>query len=236
MKDEIVINDWRLVVAVLVEVTYVVFTRTWLPEHFKDVIELEWLTTACRIVAALIFWWLFRDAIKSVTPSPQRVKGIGLFVLAMVIVCLVPLIFSAYPPSTRMRLVFGLTSIVVAVKEELFYRGILQRALIRQYGLGVGFIVCNVIFVLYHFGAQSFALWGLVELFSMGCILGMTYLVFGSLLWPIVLHGIYDAAWSLGPLGDRPDNMLRIPFFAVGLALVWFWWRRNHQPSEGRKR
>lgn len=150
--------------------------------------------------------------------TPALAGGLALLLL-------VPLLFyGGYPADGAYRLTFALTSVVVAIREEVLYRGIVQRLLERRWGALAGLVLSNILFVLYHCGAQPFSISGVCELFAMGCVLGLLYAVTGSLLAPIALHVVYDALWSAGPLLDTPlADPLRIPLHLAGLGLVAAW-------------
>ena len=53
----------------------------------------------------------------------------------------------------------------------------------------------NVVFTLYHYGAWEFTTSKVLELFFVGCFVGLLYRGTGSLIIAIVFHSIYDAIW-----------------------------------------
>jgi membrane protease YdiL (CAAX protease family) len=215
----------RLMAAIAVEIVYLVFTRTWLRAHFSG-IELEMWVTACRLVSLCADWLLFRGFLAQAgiqrASRPTMLLWCGIALLFMV-----PLLFhGGYPADYTYRVIFALTSVVVAMREEVFYRGVIQGLLERRFGLLVSLLVSNAAFVLYHYGVHPFTASGIIELFAMGCVLGVMYSVTGSLLAPIALHAAYDAMWSLGPIvAHPPPDILRIPFHLLGAALVLTWMR-----------
>jgi len=218
----------RVLLAVVIELAYAVGTRTWLRAHVEGV-ERELLVSVCRLATLAVYWVLFKEVILSRPPSeaPRRTP---LLVLGVLPLFLVPLLFDGgMPGDATTRAVFAITSMIVAVREEVLYRGVLQNLLERRCGRLAALLLSNVVFTLYHYGAQPFTAFGLVELFSMGCVFGLIYGKNGSLMIPIVLHAAYDAAWSLGPLITTPlGDGWRIPFFLSGLGLVAAWgWPRT---------
>jgi len=106
----------------------------------------------------------------------------------------------------------------------VFYRGIAQRLLERRFGLVGALSASNVLFVLYHIGAQPLSMFVQIEIFVGGCIFGMIYFVSGSLLAAIALHTAYDAFYAfsplLGPGIDRPWLAL-LQVSALLLCVVW---------------
>ncbi len=202
-----------------------VFSRGWLRTHFSG-IELELLVTACRLASLAAYGWLFREFLFQTQierpPRPTFLLYCGIASLLMV-----PLLFfGGYSSDLSSRVIFAITSIVVSCKEEVFYRGIVQSLLEKRFGFPVAIISSSVVFVLYHFGAQPFTVIGIEELFTMGCVMGILYKATGTLIAPIVMHGMYDAMWSIGPiLAYPPPDIFRIPFHLLGAILVFAWAR-----------
>jgi uncharacterized protein len=88
-----------------------------------------------------------------------------------------------------------LVAALAGIGEELLFRGVVQMGL-ERWGLGTSLIVSNIIFALCHAITVTYA----VLAFGMGLFLGLL-LVFvnGSLLAPMLTHGLYDffAFWVL---------------------------------------
>ncbi len=163
---------YRLICAALVELIYCLITRVWLPARYQG-IELEVLTTAGRLVSLLLFFLLFRQLIFSKSPQPRKALH-PLALLVMVLVLLIPVFVGDYGlPNVAIQTVFAVTSVAVAFKEEFLYRGVLQNILEGRLGLWWALVLSNIVFTLYHYGAQPFTAWNLTEMFATGCILGL---------------------------------------------------------------
>jgi membrane protease YdiL (CAAX protease family) len=80
-------------------------------------------------------------------------------------------------------------AIFAGVGEELFFRGVLQRILIRLFKSPMaGIVVASVLFSAIHF-----QFYGFLPRFALGMLLGLIYWYSGS-LWPaIIAHVVYDA-------------------------------------------
>lgn len=213
----------RLSTAIVFELAYILFSRTWLRQHFSGV-ELEILVTFCRVASLSVYWLLFRDFLSKTAVNCSTRPTIWLF-CGIASLLMVPLLFNGgYPADKTYRVVFALTSAVVALREEFFYRGVIQTVLERRFGFFVALIASNVLFVFYHYGAQPLTATGIIEIFTMGCVLGLMYGATGTLWAPIALHAAYDSMWSLGPIiANPPPDVFRIPFFAFGGALLLYW-------------
>jgi membrane protease YdiL (CAAX protease family) len=218
--------------AIVIELGYAIFTRTWLRAHASG-IELELLLTAARLATAGIYWFMFRDLIRQrqITAAaaqasrPRSRPRPALLLAGLLPLLMVPLLFDGgLGPDVRFRAVFALTSIAVALHEEILYRGALQTLLEQRYGAWPALLLSNLAFVAFHYGAQPYTLFMLVEIFAMGCVLGLIYRQTGKLWPPILLHAAYDAAWSLGPWTTAPpDNLWRMPLHLSGLAIIVLW-------------
>jgi membrane protease YdiL (CAAX protease family) len=214
---------WNLAIAGIIEVTYAIFTRTWLRTYATGV-ELELLKSLLRLGSALAYWWLFRDLILSRRPRREQLVH-PLFSIGILVVLLVPvLVGKVEAPNMTTRVVFALTSVVVAVREEFFYRGVLQNVLARSFSLPMALITSNVVFTLYHYGPHPFLLYRILEYFSMGCVMGLIYFGSGSMLAAIVVHATYDAAWTFSPYFSKPlPDPWSTLFYAAGMAIFVLW-------------
>lgn len=227
----------RLGCAALVEVAYALTTRIWLPTLYSGS-TLELLTTVARLISLLAFFLLFRQLIFSRVPNARRASH-PLAQAGVVMLFATPILVGRYDlPSVTTQLVFAVASIAVAVKEEFLYRGVLQNILEPRLGLLMGIIASNVVFTLYHYGAQPFTPWNAVEIFTAGCILGLLYSATGSLMLVIVIHAVNDAIWSFTPLlatpMPRPLGTLLL-ISSASLILAWLL-RSNYvfQPTNSR--
>lgn len=81
------------------------------------------------------------------------------------------------------------TSIVIApIMEEILFRGILQDALMRKYGVFVGILIASAVFGIVHIIPQQ-----VVNAFMIGIVLGYIYYRTGALLPVILIHCINNA-------------------------------------------
>lgn len=219
----------RLLCAALVELIYCVATRAWLPDRYQG-IELELLVTAGRLISLLAFFLLFKDLVLRRAPQPRSFFH-PLAVLSLVLFLAAPVAVGNYSlPSLTAQTVFAVTSVVVALKEEFLYRGVLQNLLQERLSLLWAVVVSNVVFTLYHYGAQPFTAWTLAEIFAAGCFLGLFYAVTGSLTLVVVIHALNDAIWSFTPILEAPlprpiGSMLLLS--ALGFCAMWAL-RSNH--------
>src|SRR6266849_6215436 len=135
----------RVGIAVLVEVGYAVVTRAWLAHH-GNAVERELLVTAVRAATIPIHWALFRDVIRSRVPR-RGTRRHPLLACGIILVLLAPALTDEEGLATlTLRLLFTATSVVIGVREELVYRGVLQNLLERRLGWIGAIAVSNVMF------------------------------------------------------------------------------------------
>jgi membrane protease YdiL (CAAX protease family) len=225
----------RLGCAALVEIAYALATRVWLPTVYSGFV-LELLITAARLISLLAFFLLFRQLIFSRAPDVRRAAH-PLTLSGVVLLLATPVLIGRYDlPDVTMQMVFAATSIAVAFKEEFLYRGVLQNIVEPRLGLLKGVIVSNIVFTLYHYGAQPFTLWNVIEIFTAGCILGLLYSATGSLMLVIAIHAVNDAIWSFTPLVTTPlPRPLGSLLLISGAGLVLVWLLRSNTALEGKR-
>jgi membrane protease YdiL (CAAX protease family) len=134
---------------------------------------------------------------------------------------LVPLLVGNWGLPASLSHLFAVTSLAVGVREELAYRGVLQTLLTGKFGFWTALILSNIVFVVYHYGAQPLTIWNVFQLFSFGCVLGVVFYLTQSLVLVAVLHALYDAIYCYTPLLSNPLSLwvgavlLSIPLLGV---------------------
>jgi len=131
---------------------------------------------------------------------------------------------------------------IAPVVEEWLYRGVVQQGLIAALGRGGGVLLTALLFGLGHWQpsvATGAALAALAANLPLGVALGVLRLATGSLLAPILLHALYNAAAlaflglsdalpvpGLNAPGEHVPAPLWLPCAAIaGLALSSLWRR-----------
>jgi membrane protease YdiL (CAAX protease family) len=217
--------------AVVIEIAYAVFTRTWLREHFQGV-ELELLVSAVRLATAAVYWLMFRDLILSRRPRPGSLRH-PLVLAGAAAALAIPFLFRGWSPGAGMgtAMVFALTSVIVGVREELLYRAVLFNLLEPRVGLAGTLALSTGLFVVYHYGALPATPQVIAEVAIMSLVLGLIYAGSGSLFAVSALHAIYDGVWFFGPYLHPPlADAWRPALLLAALALVLLWWRRVARP------
>ena len=100
---------------------------------------------------------------------------------------------------------------LLAISEELFFRGIVLQSMVERLGWSplLSLLLSSLLFAALHIIGRRklapFALWALWE----GLLLGLVYLVSGSLLVSLLVHGLHDGGgFALFALQRRTGLLL----------------------------
>jgi membrane protease YdiL (CAAX protease family) len=78
--------------------------------------------------------------------------------------------------------------VLAGVGEELLFRGLIQRILVRKYGRWTGIVIAAILF-----SAMHMQFYGFFPRFLLGVVLGILFAYSGSLWVAILAHFFYDA-------------------------------------------
>jgi hypothetical protein len=136
-----------------------------------------------------------------------------------------------------MNLIF--ISLFAGIGEELFFRGILQRMLIRTTkNPWVGIVLTAAVFSFFHL-----QFYGFVPRFLLGIFLGAVYWYSGSLLVAMLAHFVYDAlfiviayfrpemAQQSNATITNPANMLALALVSTVLTVALLWQMKKQSDS-----
>jgi membrane protease YdiL (CAAX protease family) len=79
-------------------------------------------------------------------------------------------------------------AVLAGVGEELLFRGLIQRILVRKYGRWTGIVIAAILF-----SAMHMQFYGFFPRFLLGIVLGILFAYSGSLWVAILAHFFYDA-------------------------------------------
>ena len=213
----------RLLVVVAVELLYMVGSRLAIHYYSAESFSAELIRTALRCVTALIYWQLMKPLILSKQASFDMVRVAPLLV-GMVALFAIPVLVGKYALGTSLALLFAVTSIPVAIKEEFLFRGIVQNLLETRHGPMCAVFYASIIFTAWHIGTWEPSVWTFGQIFLVGVVLGLVYVRTGSIVTAIVLHTLYDAVFSFTPLISSPleQNWGFVPL-SIAVAAVFYW-------------
>ncbi|MEO7983667.1 MAG: type II CAAX endopeptidase family protein [Bacteroidota bacterium] len=123
---------------------------------------------------------------------------------------------------------------LAAVGEELFFRGVAQRLLIKLFKSPWAGIIISA----FLFSAMHVQFYGFLPRFVLGILLGAVYWYSGSLWTAILAHFVYDAALILlvyfNPASLNEENTLHLSNVALaaatslaGVVLLLVWMKKN---------
>lgn len=222
---------WLTIIAI--ELVFVVLTRIVLAHYWTYSQEAELIRTLLRLVAVLIYWILLREFITSKKLISTDIVQFRLLA-ASVLFLSVPLLvgdLSYMGPGTKA--VYAATSIVVALKEEITFRALLQNLIAKRLGNGAAILLTTVLFTAYHIGAIPLELFAYGQVVLASLLLGIVYVRTQNLWLVMWLHALYDALWSLTPIATGPLLAYRfgLLLLAACVLLVFSWGRHSIWPN-----
>lgn len=193
----------RILVVAAIESAYFIATRVVLHYLPWSSVEAEAIRTILRLATAVAYWWLARPLILSRTPIWNALRN-PFFVIGMLLFMSVPVLIGQYKLAAPVALLFAVTSVPVAFKEEFLFRGIVQNLLTQKLGVLKAVFATSIIFTAWHVGAWQFSVGSFAQIFLASVVLGVIYVSSGSILAAIVIHAIYDALFSFSPFLPNP--------------------------------
>jgi len=229
-------SAWLTIFAV--EAAFIILTRVVLSRYWTYSLDAELIRTPLRLAAVLVYWRVLRGFIKSESLAdrsllqPALLLPLGLFLS-------VPLLvgdLSYMTPATR--LVYAVTSIAVALKEEIAFRALIQNLLARRHGNLAAIMLATAMFTAYHIGAIPLSLFAYGQVVIASLFLGIVYARTQNLWLVVGLHTLYDALWSATPVLSPPlpySAGLAVLSASVLLIAIWGWPAIRPKPADGAR-
>jgi len=186
---------------VLTEIVYISSVRLLVFNFKGSSISMELYWTALRVVSIIALVLLFKPLIWRKSDSARFPVIVFLAVLALLLTSFLephPIL----PPMFKYLL--AATSVFVGFREEIAYRGVLQRLLTDKFGFLIALLVSNVGFLFYHLGVQPFNPWNILLIFGYGVSLGLIYRITGSIVLVALVHTAWDAVNAINPFAVTP--------------------------------
>jgi membrane protease YdiL (CAAX protease family) len=237
-QEDVVINWWDACQLVLVFVLtqYIAYVLT----NFVGGSLLEsWpqpasLLAAQLAVAAFPVAWLFRLQPRARQlfnePGPGRAELLALVALSLPLGCLLEYValqphltcglplLAVESPAVSLDTTLGLFSTVVIgpAVEEIFFRGVLGRSLVRRYGPARGIVITAALFAATRAGRSQ-----LGAAFILGVACHLAYFGTGSIVAAILIHALTNCFYPYFGLAGAPALWLSALFAtsALGYAL-----------------
>lgn len=119
------------------------------------------------------------------------------------------------------QFVFVISGLAAGLREELFYRGIVQKTLQTKFDYKTALVIATLLFTLSHlqyiYHGQTY---GLLLIAMAGVIFGSIFIYTGSVVVTAIVHGLYDALLSVNLTTVRISNGAAMP--VLGLLMLAF--------------
>ena len=208
--------------AIAAEVVYIA-GRTLIRAHVGGDIATELAITAWRALSIAFYVALYFHALQPAWRAPAARRMHALLV-GVVLLDLAVILMAGYGQQLNwdLRLAYILTTPFVAVREELFYRFILQNELERRISPVWAIMIATLLFVMFHIGAQPMNIFTVTSMTAGGILLGVIYQRTRSLKLAIALHLVLDVAYMLSSPVLAPLGILLGYFIVIfGALLAW---------------
>lgn len=205
-----------LIILVAIELVYLGVARSFTHTYTGGEVSKELTWTLIRAISLCATFLIFRRVIfdRKPTKFPSDVIWMsGIFLL-------VPVLIGAWGLYFPLNVTFAATSLVIGLREEFVYRGVLQNLLEKKFGIWISLLLSNLCFVCMHWGSLPFTLWNTFQFAAAGLILGLIYYRTRSIWLVVALHALYDVAWSFTPI--LPNRLpLEVGFFLLAAICLW---------------
>ena len=114
--------------------------------------EGEIIRTGLRVISVIFYSYYYQKYFYNTTHSFQAKKILTpQFIAAILLLILFAVIYTNAENETGMwQLVFAISGITAGLREELFYRGIVQYSLQMKYGYKIALLTATLLFTLSH--------------------------------------------------------------------------------------
>lgn len=217
----------------LIECGYFIISRHISERLPWDSVNAEIIKSMLRLGTAYLDWVLMKGLVLSRQSSLDRTNYPWTFVAGAAVFFMVPVVMGDYGLSTPKNFFFAFTSLFVAIKEELLFRGILINFLERRIGIFYSVVLSSLVFAIWHIGVVNPDFWNFIQILMAGLFLGVIYVGTGSIIMVIAFHAIYDAIFCFSPFFDLNDRVLPGILLLMLASLFMVSWVRSIK-SEGR--
>ncbi|MEJ5284505.1 MAG: type II CAAX endopeptidase family protein [Brevinematales bacterium] len=213
------------IILILLEVFYIIIS-TYIALNIKDVLSGEiWRNIARIIFIPPYLYFYLKYFKKDKATEISGLKFYPLLIISIVFILLYPLTVKDEPfGDFLLKMVFAVTSIIVGIREELFYRGMLQNSLSEKMNRFYSVFITSIFFTIFHFiYIIRFNPIVLIEIFLVSVVIGFIYYHLRSLILVIAIHTIYDVVFSYVPIFGFLKQVYAINFVVAGVLTILIW-------------
>lgn len=203
-----------LLFASLSEVLYLSLSFVVVQIYGQWSINGELLRTLLKIVSLLYFGYCYKKYFYDARQPINIRKTFTLpFISAVQLLIVFALVYSsALNETVTWQIVFFFSGLIAGFREELFYRGIIQKTLQSRFDYKIALAIGTLVFTLAHlqylYTGQFRAI---LLIFSAGLIFGSIFIHTGSVVSTALVHGLYDATLSLNVMPFRLTYQTALP-------------------------
>jgi membrane protease YdiL (CAAX protease family) len=211
--------------AAIFEISYLTLSFVLAQIYGQWSYEGEIIRTGLRVVSIICYLYFYR---KYCFDPNQSFKAKKLLTPQFISIIFLLLLFAvlytnAEHETLSWQLTFAISGITAGLREELFYRGFVQKALQTKYGYKNALLVASLLFTLSHVQyIYHGQIKGLMLIASAGIIFGSIFIYTGSVVFTAVIHGLYDAILSvnISPFKLSIGSALPILFLIMVAFLI----------------
>ena len=201
----------------------------------------EIIRTGIRLVPIFCYGYVYRRFVCAGQTAKPQAKLTPPFSAAVLLLLLFAACYTnAGNEVLRWQVVFALSGLVAGLREELFYRGLVQHYFRTKYNDRLALVLASLTFTLSHVQYIVHGQWhGLLLIALAGVIFGSVFIFTRSIVLTSVVHGLYDAILSVDISPTRLSHatalavlslltLLFLRLIAKDLkpkASPWFWRR-----------
>lgn len=218
------------------EISYLTFSFVLAQRYGQWSYEGEIIRTGLRVISIVFYLYLYRQYFVDAHPvfkakellTPQ-------FTAAILLLLLFAAVYSNAEHETLLwQLVFAISGATAGLREELFYRGIVQNTLQTKYGYKTALSAASLLFTLSHVQYIYYGqIRGLMLIALAGIVFGSIFIYTGSIVFTACIHALYDAVLSVYIVPFRLDNGIQLPvLFLIMLAFLIILNKKTNAPEQ----
>jgi membrane protease YdiL (CAAX protease family) len=211
--------------AAVLEISYLLLSFALAQIYGQWSVTGEVIRTVLRVISIVIYGYYYQQ---SFYKSGQSFKAKAVlkppFIAAILLLMFFAVVYTNAENETLWwQFVFVVSGITAGLREELFYRGIVQKSLQLKYNHKTALLLATLLFTLSHIQYIYYGqIKGLMLIAIAGVIFGSIFIYSGSIMFTAAIHGLYDALLSvnLSPFRLNNGSVLPILFLIMVAFLI----------------
>lgn len=208
--------------ASLSEVLYLSLSFVLAQLHGQWSVAGELLRTLLRLVSLLYLGHCYKKYFYDRGQAIDIRKTFTLpFISAVQLLLVFALVYSnALNETVTWQIVFFFSGLIAGFREELFYRGIIQKTLQARFNYKIALAIGTLVFTLAHlqyiYAGQFRAV---LMIAGAGLIFGSIFIHTGSVVFTGLAHGLYDAILAINVMPFRLSYQAALPIMLMIVLL-----------------